>query len=123
MVQASSPDLEVVGVFNAGTLSLPASVLTALPPPYQTLATPTLINPAAGATTSILDLGLGSATGTNLPTSAGVLGLNGTTSNIHLSLGARTGDGQILGNMLYNVANLLNAGPSSNFLYLLDLLS
>ncbi|MEA2711038.1 MAG: hypothetical protein QOF78_3639 [Phycisphaerales bacterium] len=114
---------KVVGVFNAGALSLPASVLTALPPAYQTLANPTLINPAAGATMSFLDLGIMSPTGTNPPTSAGVLGLNGATSSIHLGMSSRTGDGLILGNMLYNVSNLLNPGSSSNFLYLLDLLA
>jgi hypothetical protein len=40
-----------------------------------------------------------------------------------LGLSAHTGDGLILGNMLYNVANLLNPNSSSNFLYLLDLLA
>jgi hypothetical protein len=64
-----------------------------------------------------------SPTGTNPPTSAGVLGLNGATSSIHLGMSSRTGDGLILGNMLYNVSNLLNPGSSSNFLYLLDLLA
>jgi len=52
-----------------------------------------------------------------------VLGLEGTTSTIHLGLTAHTGEGLVLGNMLYNVSNLLNGGSSSNFLYLLDLLS
>jgi len=94
-----------------------------VPPAYQSLANPTLINSTTGATASILDLGLASATGTNPPTSAAVLGLEGTTSTIHLGLTAHTGEGLVLGNMLYNVSNLLNGGSSSNFLYLLDLLS
>jgi hypothetical protein len=114
---------KVVGVFNASTLTLPASALASLPPVYQTLANPTLVNPAKGATASILDLAVASASGANPPTSAGSLGLAGTTSSIAVGLTARTGDGLALGNMLYNVANLLNSGSSSpNYLYLLQLI-
>ncbi|HSV16127.1 MAG TPA: VCBS repeat-containing protein, partial [Tepidisphaeraceae bacterium] len=109
---------KVIGVFNASTLTLSASALSSLAPAYQTLASPTLINPTAGATASIIDLG-NAATGTNLPSSATMLGLAGLTSNIHLTLTARTGDGLVLGNMLYNLANLLNGGTSPGVLYLL----
>jgi hypothetical protein len=112
---------KIVGVFNSSSLVLPSSVVSSLPSAYQTLALPTLINPVAGATNSIFDLNLASSSTT--PSSAGVLGVTGMTTNIHLGLTAQTGDGQILGNMLYNVSNLLNAGTSSNFLYLLPLLT
>ena len=57
------------------------------------------------------------------PTHESLLGLNGTTSGAHTILTAHTGDGLVLGNMLYNVSNLLNAGAGSNYLYLLNLLS
>ena len=43
-----------------------------------------------------------------------LLGLNVTTSNINAALTATTGDGQVLGNLLYNVANLANPdGPAA----------
>ena len=46
-----------------------------------------------------------------------------TTSDVKATLSARTGDGQILGNLLYNVSNLLNSGSSaSSLLSLLALL-
>jgi hypothetical protein len=112
---------KIMGVFNTSSLTLSAGAIAALPVAYQTLANPTLINKTPGATASILDVGITSASGTNPPTSAGLLGLAGTSSGIHVVMTARTGDGQVLGNMLYNVANLLNSG-SSNFVYLLGLL-
>ena len=112
---------KVMGVFNSSTLVLPAGVLASLPSAYQTLANPTLINPTSGATTSILDLGLASPDAASR-TATDVLGLTQTTSNLHLQLTARTGDGLILGNMLFNLASLLNPGSSSSYLYLLPLL-
>ncbi len=42
-----------------------------------------------------------------------------TTSNIHAQLVAQTGDGQVLGNLLYNVAHLLDPGGSLNLLTIL----
>lgn len=42
-----------------------------------------------------------------------------TTSDIDAELWAETGDGQILGNLLFNVANLLNQGNTSSLLFLL----
>ena len=51
-----------------------------------------------------------------------LLGLTVTTSNIQAQLIAQTGDGQILGNLLYNVANLLNPGGSLSLLTILNLL-
>ena len=51
---------------------------------------------------------------------ANLLGLVVTTSNIQAQLLAQTGDGQILGNLLFNVANLLNPGGSLNLLVILN---
>src|SRR5205085_250648 len=45
-----------------------------------------------------------------------------TTSNIDAHLSAQTGDGQILGNLLYNVANLANPDGSGGLLALLNAL-
>ena len=71
-----------------------------------------LIAPAAGATAPILDLVIASTDGTSPPVDVDLLGLVVTTSNIDAHLSAETGDGQVLGNLLYNVANLPNpAGP------------
>lgn len=111
---------KAIGVFNSSSLIVSPSALASLPSAYQTLASPTLINPTAGATGSIFDMNIGSSTST--PTSTTLLGTGMTTTNAHLGMTAHTGDGLILGNMLYNVSNLLNAG-SSNYLYLLPLLT
>jgi hypothetical protein len=46
-----------------------------------------------------------------------------TTSDIDAELWAQTGDGQILGNLLYNVANLLNQGNVTSLLFLLTQLA
>ena len=53
------------------------------------------------------------------PVDVNLLGLKVTTSNIQAQLIAQTGDGQILGNLLYNVAHLLDAGGSLNLLTIL----
>jgi hypothetical protein len=53
---------------------------------------------------------------------ADLLGLRVTTSNIHAQLTAQTGQGQILGNLLYNVSHLLDPGGSLNLLTILNLL-
>jgi hypothetical protein len=42
-----------------------------------------------------------------------------TTSDVHAELWAQTGDGQVLGNLLYNAANLLNSGNTMSLLFLL----
>ena len=71
---------------------------------------PTLIAPSPGATTEILDLVISSGTSAGPPVDVDLLGLQITTSNIDAHLSAQTGDGQLLGNLLYNAANLLNPG-------------
>jgi hypothetical protein len=93
--------------------------LSALPSVLQTLALPTLINATPGARTQILDLTISSGTNEGPPVDVDLLGLGITTSNIHAQLLAETGDGKLLGNLLYNTANLLNPGGSTTLLFLL----
>jgi hypothetical protein len=110
---------KVIGVLNAADLTLPSSVLSALPTVVQTLLSPLLIAPNPGATTQVLNLVVASPDGTTPPVRADLLGLVVTTSDIHAQLLAQTGDGQVLGNLLYNVANLLNPGNTTSLLFLL----
>jgi len=110
---------KVVGVLNAAELTLPQSVIDALPGVVQTLLSPVLITSTPGATTSILNLVIASPDGTLPPVQADLLGLVVTTSDINAQLLAQTGNGQILGNLLYNVANLLNPGSTTTLLFLL----
>ncbi len=107
----------VVGVLNAARLEVPPDVLLTLPPAIQTLAAPLLISPTPGATASILNLVITAPDGTTTPVDVNLLGLLVTTSNIRVDLSAQTGDGLILGNLLYNLAHLLD--PGSELLTLL----
>jgi hypothetical protein len=64
-----------------------------------------------------------SATGaqhlTSPPVAVNLFGLEITASNIQTALTARTGDCQILGNLVYNVSHLLDPGGSLNLLGIL----
>jgi hypothetical protein len=71
------------------------------------------LNTAAAATTPVLDLSVA-------PVHVNLLGLVVTTSNIQAQLLAQTGDGQVLGNLLYNTANLLNPGGAPSLLAILN---
>jgi hypothetical protein len=113
---------KVIGALNAADLTLPPGVLDTLSPALQTLAVPDLITAAPGATATILDLAIASPDGSSPPVNLDLLGVVVTTSNIDAELSARTGDGLILGNLLYNVANLLNSGSASSSLLSLLLL-
>ncbi len=105
---------QVVGVLNASSLTVSSHVINSLPSILQTLLSPTLTAPAAGSTTQILNLVIASSDGTSPPVNVNLLGLDVTTSNIKALLTATTGDGQILGNLLYNLANLANPnGPAA----------
>jgi hypothetical protein len=114
---------KVIGVLNAGSLTLSQTVIDALPAVVKTLLSPVLFTPTPGATTQILDLVIASPDGTTPPVQADLLGLVVTTSDIDAELFAQTGDGQILGNLLYNVANLLNQGNTTSLLFLLTQLA
>lgn len=109
---------KVVGVLNAADLSVSQSTIDALPEVLQTLLSPVVFAPTAGATTQILDLVISSPDETP-PVQADLLGLVVTTSDIDAELWAKTGDGDILGNLLFNVANLLNEGNPASLLFLL----
>jgi hypothetical protein len=113
---------KVVGVLNAGTATLSAGALDNLAPIVQTLLSPTLTNPTPGATTQVLNLVITSADGTSPPVNVNLLGLDITTSNIKAVLTATTGDGQVLGNLLYNLANLANPDGTAALLNLFNLL-
>lgn len=101
---------KVIGVLNDATLTIPTSAITSLSPVLQQLTSPTLVNTSGTpATIPILNLAIASPNGST-PVNVDLLGLDITTSNIQAQLLAQTGDGQILGNLLYNIANLLNPG-------------
>jgi hypothetical protein len=113
---------QVVGVLNESNLTLPAGVIDTLSTALQSLALPNLITATPGATATVLDLAIASD-GTSPPVNLNLLGLLVTTSNIKAKLSAQTGDGQVLGNLLYNVSNLLNSGSAAgSLLSLLGLL-
>jgi hypothetical protein len=105
----------VVGVLNVADLLVSPSLVSALPPALQTLLSPVLVAPA-GSSAPVLDLVIASQDGTSPPVNVDLLGLHVTTSDINAQLSATTGDGQILGNLLYNVANLANPGGAGGLL-------
>jgi hypothetical protein len=114
---------KVVGVLNASSLTLPADVLSTLSSALQQLALPNLVTATPGATATVLDLLLASSDGTTPPVSLDLLGVHVTTSDVKATLSAKTGDGLVLGNLLYNVSNLLNSGSlAGSLLSLLGLL-
>jgi hypothetical protein len=98
------------------------AAVDALPEVVQTLLSPILFSPTPGATTQILDLVIASPDNSP-PVQADLLGLVVTTSDIDAQLRAQTGDGMILGNLLYNVSHLLDQGNAVSFLLLLTQLS
>src|SRR5207248_186454 len=110
---------KVVGILNASSLTLPPGAVSSLSQVLQTLSLPNLVNATGTASAPILNLAIASTDGTTPPVDVNLLGLQVTTSNIQAQLLAQTGDGQILGNLLYNVANLLNPGGALNLLTIL----
>jgi len=113
---------KVVGVLNAADLSVSQAIVGALPEVVQTLLSPILISQTPGATTQVLDLVIASPDNTP-PVQADLLGLVVTTSDIDAELWAQTGDGMILGNLLFNVSHLLDQGNAVSLLLLLTQLS
>src|SRR6185436_16502464 len=111
----------VVGVLNAADAVVSPVLVNALPPALQTLLSPVLVAPA-GSSAPVLDLIIASQDGTSPPVEVDLMGLNVTTSDINAHLSATTGDGQILGNLLYNVSNLANPGGAGGLLSLLNAL-
>ena len=114
---------KVVGVLNASNLTLASGALGSLDQLIQNLALPTLVTPTAPATVPVLNLTIASTDGTSPPVDVNLLGLEITTSDIHATLTATTGDGQVLGNLVYNVSHLLDPGGSLNLLGILGQLA
>jgi hypothetical protein len=113
---------KVIGVLNNSNLTLAVNAITGLSPVLQSLTSNTLLNSSgASTTTPILNLAIASPNG-GTPVNVDLLGLDITTSNIQAQLLAQTGQGQILGNLLSNVANLLNPGGVAGLLPLLGAL-
>jgi hypothetical protein len=110
---------KVVGILNASSLVLGGGAVSSLSSALQTLALPNLTNASGTATAQILNLTIASTNGTTPPVDVNLLGLTVTTSDVQAELDAQTGDGQILGNLVYNVANLLNPGGTLSLLSLL----
>jgi hypothetical protein len=75
--------------------------------PFQTPITLTPGTTPAGASCPILNLSLG-------PINLDLLGLNVDTSPICLDITAVPGSGELLGNLLCSIANLLNGGLSQS---------
>ena len=114
---------KVVGVLNASSLTLSSGALSGLDQVIQNLAGPTLVTATPGATVPVLNLVIASADGTSPPVDVSLLGLEITTSDIRAKLTATTGDGQILGNLVYNVSHLLDPGGTLNLLGILGQLA
>ncbi len=110
---------KVVGVLNASTLTLAPNAVSNLSPTLKTLTLPNLVNTSGtSASSPILDLNVASSTSTP-PVDVDLLGLVVSTSDIHATLTAQTGNGQVLGNLVYNVSHLLDPGGSTGLLALL----
>jgi hypothetical protein len=101
---------KVVGILNATDLVLPPGAIAGLSQVLQTLALPDLVTAEPGATVPVLNLVIASPDGNSPPVDVDLLGLKITTSNIRAELIATTGEGQVLGNLVYNVAHLLDPG-------------
>lgn len=111
----------VIGVLNNVSLTLPPNVLGTLSQALQTLSLPNLVTATPGASTPVLDLVVATPD-TSPPVNVDLLGLVVTTSDIQARLSAQTGDGQILGNLVYNVSHLLDPGGAPALLSLLNAL-
>jgi hypothetical protein len=111
----------VVGILNSVHLVLPTGAVEGLSSVLQTLALPDLVTADVPATSPVLTVDIAAPNGQ--PVDVDLLGLQITTSNIHLQLDATTGDGQILGNLVYNVAHLLDPGGALNLLTVLNALA
>ena len=91
------------GVSHFGTVSVPVS----------TGATASSTAAAAAASCTILHLVLG-------PINLNVLGLQVTTNQIVLDISAIPGAGNLLGNLLCDIAGLLNGSPTATLVGLLN---
>ncbi len=103
---------KVVGVLNASTLSISAGAAASLSPILQELA---LSDPGRhlrqprSRPEPVLNLNVASSDGSP-PVDVNLLGVVVTTSDIQVQLLAQPGQGMLLGNLVYNVSHLLDAG-------------
>jgi len=110
---------KVVGVLNASSLLLGGDALAGLSNVLKQLSLPDLVNTTGTpATVPVLNLAIATPDETP-PVDVELLGLKITTSDIRAQLLAQTGEGQILGNLVYNVAHLLDPGGTLNLLTIL----
>lgn len=107
---------KVVGVLNAASLTLAPGAVESLAPVLGYLTSFDLVTAAPGASVPVLDLAIASTDGDTPPVDVNLLGLRITTSNINATLTATTGDGRVLGNLVYNVSHLLDPDGSLNLL-------
>jgi hypothetical protein len=112
---------KVVGILNSVHLVLPDGAIDALTQVLQTLALPDLVTETVPATAPILDIVIAAPNGP--PVNVDLLGVVITTSDINARLIATTGEGEVLGNMVYNVAHLLDPGGALNLLTILNILA
>lgn len=94
--------LALQGLLN-GTLTTADGVVTNV---VNQLVTLPISSGAANGTCTILDLTIG-------PINLDLLGLVVQTNTIHLTITGQTGNGQLLGNLLCGLANLLNSGGNT----------
>jgi hypothetical protein len=104
----SNGQLAVVGTVT-GTLTSATGVIT----PVSDTATSTITQALAAGSCTILNLTLG-------PLHLDVLGLVIDLNQVHLTITAQQGPGNLLGNLLCAVANLLNGGNTGGLATLLN---
>jgi len=90
---------QLVAHGTLGSTTFDAPITLSVAPTAQAAAT------QAATTTPVLNLMLG-------PINLNLLGLHVDTSKICLAIGAQSGPGNLLGNLLTGIANLLNTNPT-----------
>jgi hypothetical protein len=120
---AAGQTLSFAGTGTVTNFSVVNGVLTATGTYTGTLTntsvTPNTTAPASGTFTAPVNGGTGSCQILDLtigPINLDLLGLVVTTNAIHLNITAQQGPGNLLGNLLCAVANLLNGNTSPNAL-------
>ena len=111
----------VVGVLNAADLAI-SSVLVGAPPAPADAAESYSGRLRKGPRPRSSSFAIASQDGTSPPVDVDLLGLVVTTSNIDAHVSATSPVRSILGNLLYNVANLANPDGSGGLLALLNAL-
>jgi len=100
--------LAVTGLVQGTLTTLPGT-----PVPVSQTVTTTVTNATAAGSCRVLDLGLG-------PLHLNLLGLAVDLNQVNLDIVAQQGPGNLLGNLLCAVANLLNGGNTGGLATLLN---